>query len=277
VPTPYSQAGVSASGWVYRFNATYKVSRDLMFYTTVANGFRPGGANNTPGVSSSAIFPYKPDKVVSYEMGAKSSWLEQRLSADIAAFFIDWTDMQVQGTSANGSYQVITNAGRALLKGGELEITAVPIERLHLSLGAGLVDGALTRDQVNPGIISTGTTGLAGDRIPNVPHATGSMEVLYRWPLTSAFNAMALFNYSYVGKSMTDYQPAYPFNEKQGDYGLANTRIGLEAREFGVYLFVNNLFDTAATQSATALPGGWEGRTVGPAPLTFGINVRTEL
>jgi outer membrane receptor protein involved in Fe transport len=276
VPTPYSQVDVSASGWVYRFNATYNATSNLMLYTTVASGFRPGGANNTPGVSTSSIFPYKPDKVVSYEMGMKSSWLEQRLTANVAAFLIDWTDMQVQGISTNGSYQIITNAGKARLTGGELELMAVPIERLHVSVGAGLVHAVLTQDQAGSTLIATGTTGITGDRIPNVPHATGSVEVSYRYPLTSTFNGMALLNYSYTGKSTTDLRPDYPYNEKQGDFGLANARVGVEAHDMGVYLFVNNLFDTAANQSANTLPGAWERRIVGPPPLTFGVNVRKE-
>jgi outer membrane receptor protein involved in Fe transport len=71
-------------------------------------------------------------------------------------------------------------------------------------------------------------------------------------------------------------RPDYPYNEKQGDFGLANARVGVEAHDMGVYRFVNNLFDTAANQSANTLPGAWERRIVGPPPLTFGVNVRKE-
>ena len=114
------------------FSASYQWTPDVMTYLRVSNAYRAGGfVPNTYG-------SYDPEKDVSYEIGLKSDWLGHRLRVNLSAFKTNYDDLQVQNT-ING-LPVITNAGKATYTGGELEITAVPVDGWQLEANVGYVD-----------------------------------------------------------------------------------------------------------------------------------------
>jgi iron complex outermembrane recepter protein len=114
------------------FSASYQFTDDIMAYARVSNAYRAGGfVPNTYG-------SYDPEKALSYEAGMKSDWLNRRLRMNLSIFKTNYNDLQVQNT-ING-LPVITNAGKATYTGGELEITAVPVDGLQLEANIGYVD-----------------------------------------------------------------------------------------------------------------------------------------
>ncbi|HWU02596.1 MAG TPA: TonB-dependent receptor, partial [Novosphingobium sp.] len=123
--TPYSEVNASAKGWVSKFNASYQFNRDLMVYASAAKGFRPGGANNVPGLGT-ALVAFQPDSLWNYEVGVKSQWLDRKVTLNVALFQIDWSNLQVSATSANGAFSFITNAGSARIRGAEVEMVVRP-------------------------------------------------------------------------------------------------------------------------------------------------------
>jgi iron complex outermembrane recepter protein len=85
-----------------------------------------------------------PEKVWSYEIGAKSEWLDRRLRLNATAFFQDTKDFQA-GTAfvnpATGALSFVTrNLADLENKGLELELIAKPIAALTLTLAAGIQD-----------------------------------------------------------------------------------------------------------------------------------------
>jgi len=114
------------------FSVSYQWTDTIMGYARISNAYRAGGfVPNTYG-------SYDPEKDVSYEIGLKSDWLNRRLRVNLSAFKTNYDDLQVQNT-ING-LPVITNAGKATYAGGEVEITAVPIDGLQLEANVGYVD-----------------------------------------------------------------------------------------------------------------------------------------
>ena len=83
-----------------RLVLTYHPPDDATLYATAARGYRPGGPNvGLPtGIGCSltnAYSPlYQPDSVWNYELGAKTEFLQRRLSIDVAAYRIDWKNVQ---------------------------------------------------------------------------------------------------------------------------------------------------------------------------------------
>jgi iron complex outermembrane receptor protein len=146
---PAAQVDASASGWVSKFNVSYQVTSDIMVYGLAAKGFRPGGANNVPGLES-ALLAYAPDSLWNYEAGVKSQWFDHRLTLNAAAYQIDWNNMQISATSANGAFSYLTNAGKARIKGVELEAVARPMPGLTLNATAAFVDAKLTETRPTP-------------------------------------------------------------------------------------------------------------------------------
>jgi len=262
----------SADGWVSKVNVSYQVTSDVMVYALAAKGFRPGGANNVPGLAS-ALLAYSPDSLWNYETGIKSQWFDRRLTLNAAAYQIDWSNMQISATSANGAFSYLTNAGKAKIKGFEVEAVARPIRGLTLQATAAWVDAKLTEDQANSTILITGSTGRIGDKFPNVADFSGSASAEYTWPLKGDLNGLLRADYAYVGESASQFRPTYVYYEKQGDYGYANLRGGVEGPDWGAYLFVNNATNEVGLMSVSSALNN-KRQVVSINPRTVGFQVR---
>ncbi|PVM81086.1 TonB-dependent receptor [Caulobacter radicis] len=272
-PAPYSEQTAEASGWVYKFNASYKVTSDVMVYATAAEGFRPGGANNVPGLNS-ALVVYNPDSLWNYEAGVKTTWLGGKVTANAAAYRIDWKDRQTSAITADGLYSFITNAGAARIEGLELEVAARPIHGLTLNGSIGYTKAELTEDQANANILVDGSTGKKGDRIANVPDWTASASAQYVWPLPVAgLNGLLRADYAYTGEMVSTFRPTYVYFDKFGSFSTVNLRAGVEGEDWGVYAFVTNLTDAEGIMNKNSNVG-YQDLLYGLTPRTVGVNAR---
>lgn len=119
-------------------SASYKITPDVMGYARVSTGFRAGGI----GVRSLNFNPFDPEKVITYEAGLKSELFDRRLRANLAAFYSNYTDLQIvlQNTGPAGTSNDTVNAGKARYQGVEAELTAMPVDGLTLSGTLGYTD-----------------------------------------------------------------------------------------------------------------------------------------
>src|SRR5690606_22688653 len=112
-------------------------------------GFKSGGFNgraNNPGEEQ----PYDPETVVSYEIGAKSQWMDGRLLANLALFYNDYQDFQARVSDcvpnpADPSLPclislTVLNAGELETSGVELELLARPVDALTLEAQVGYLN-----------------------------------------------------------------------------------------------------------------------------------------
>lgn len=137
--------GVSTSArhkktdWSGRLQLTYKVTPDAMIYAGVNRGTK-GSAFTTPltvfpGYNVSDGF-LRPETLTAYEAGFKTSWLDRRLQINGSAFYYNYKDMQAYKNQAGTG--VLFNAD-ARNYGGELEVTARPLEHTTVSAGLALL------------------------------------------------------------------------------------------------------------------------------------------
>jgi len=260
------------NGWLFKFNAQYDITSELMMYGMASQGTRPGGANQTIGLPD-ALVAYGADKLWNYELGLKTSLFNRRVNVNGAVFQIDWKNMQVSGTTPDGFYSYITNVGAARVRGAELEINAKVADGLTLFSNATYLDAKLDEDQINNYIVAAGRK---GDRLPFIPHLTGLAGVEYSYPVSASLNFYARADANYVGRSYSELRPANPNRVTLNDYALANVRIGVEVPggAWGAYLFVNNLTNSVAVGRAsnTAFPN--TKLATSATPRTIGLNVR---
>ena len=104
-------------GFTYKFNGTYKPRDGLMFYATWSKGFRPGGINRQPGLA-----PYKPDFLINYELGWKTSFGPLRWNG--AIYHQKWDKFQFSFLGEN-SLTVVQNGRGALIDGVETDVNYV--------------------------------------------------------------------------------------------------------------------------------------------------------
>jgi iron complex outermembrane recepter protein len=106
----------------------YQASDDTLVYATVTRGFKSGVIN--VGSRNDVI---NPEYVWSYELGLKTSAMDNRLQANLAAFYMDYTDLQVGFVDAT-SVVTTVNAASARNYGFEAELRVKPTTGLTLEL-----------------------------------------------------------------------------------------------------------------------------------------------
>ena len=126
-----------------KFGLDYEWSDDIMTYASVSRGFKSGGFDGRSNDASGAK-PYDPETMWAYEIGAKAQFFDRRLTANVALFQNDYTDLQLSSFVADqsGNFAALfTNAGEATIRGAELELVAHPVEPLTLNATVGYLDG----------------------------------------------------------------------------------------------------------------------------------------
>jgi iron complex outermembrane receptor protein len=269
--TPLTTSTSDEDGFVGKVTVAYRYGEHAMLYAQANQGFRPGGVNQVPGLNQ-ALAPYDADSTWNYELGWKSRWLDDRLDLNLAAFRIDWDDMQVTGASrTNAAVRFIANAGAARIDGVELEATALPFDGLKVSLGGSWLDAKLRENQVSADIVAPG---LKGDRIPNVPEYSASLAVEYGRPLGAALQGSVRTDVSYVGETASEFRPTSVFFERIDAYTLTNLRlrVGNADETWNLDLYVNNVFDEVAIGRLLSSPFGFD-LTLSSPPRTVGMGV----
>ena len=129
--------------WTPRFAVNYRPNDDLLFFASATRGFKSGGWN-ARATAPSQLLPFAPEKVWSYEAGIKSDLFDRRVRANITAFWLDVSDLQVLGGLQNPATGALTFLTRNFAdyrnKGVEAEFTFVPVDNLNLYLNVGYQD-----------------------------------------------------------------------------------------------------------------------------------------
>jgi iron complex outermembrane recepter protein len=129
-----------AKVWTPRFVANYKINDDALIYASATRGFKSGGWN-ARGTAPNTLLPFDPEKVWSYEAGAKTDFLDNRLRANLTLFWLETKDLQTPSAfvdPVSGGVTFITqNFADYQNKGVELELSAVPVRGLNVYANLG--------------------------------------------------------------------------------------------------------------------------------------------
>ena len=121
----------------YRAGLQFDMSEDHMIYANVATGFRGGGFNPRPS-NLQTVVPFKPESLVSYEIGHRSEFFDRRLRWNNTFYYGDYQDIQLSGRTtsitAGGEFPVtvIINAAKAHIWGIESELNATITDDLSI-------------------------------------------------------------------------------------------------------------------------------------------------
>jgi len=148
-------ASLSFSKFNPSFTANYHWSDDISSYAKVSTGYRSGGIYAPAAIGQFSRALFQPETLTSYEVGMKSDWLDRRLRVNVAIFDAKYKDMQVayKPDALNPANTLIVNAGRATIKGVELEVLANVLENLNLNLSYTYLDAKLDSVAVLPGSV----------------------------------------------------------------------------------------------------------------------------
>ena len=146
-------------GSLFKINASYQFSDDVMAYATISEGFRVGGANSVAAcpedVASSDIqnicaLPdetlYQADTTTNYELGFKSTWFNNKFHFNAALFTVEWDNAQVAGATFCGQQSITSNAATAEAKGVEISTRAMLSDSLTAYATYAYTNAELTKD-----------------------------------------------------------------------------------------------------------------------------------
>jgi len=246
----------------------YSGFEDTLIYGSISKGFKSGNFQGQLTFTPSDLEAFKEEEVIAYEVGFKSTLLDSTLQLNGAAFFYDYSDMQMYGPlfflEGVGALFGIDNVGDAELKGMELDLTWYAFDGLDINLGLGLLDTEVTKSVV-AGV-------KAGSELPNSPKVNFNSNIRYSWEFGDSFEANIIFNSSYKGGVSYDIVNQ-PKEAIEDGYWLHNLRVGIISldNDWGISLYANNLTDEKyRTQVLTSTVGF--GETYG-MPRTVGISV----
>jgi iron complex outermembrane receptor protein len=163
-----------------------QLTKDILTYASYSRGFKSGGYDLRATSLNASLTPYRPQYTNAFEVGWKSAFFDNHLSANVAAFYNQITDLQVRATS-NGALGIpvssLINAGDAHTYGGELELAAVPTTGLNLGTSVAYLKTAYDTFTATLPPNVAGRTTLLGRTFPLAPEWQLNVNANYRLPL----------------------------------------------------------------------------------------------
>lgn len=285
-------AEVRSTVFTPRFIADFRLNDNLMFYGSVARGFKPGGIAANEAVTPEGQF-YDPETVWAYEIGAKSDWLDGTLRLNGAVYFNDYKDQQigVQQRPAGSITDIpgITNAGRVEVLGLELSALWQATDNLTLSAAYSYTDAEFKeyiQGETGSSALNKAEAGnidgdFSGNKVGKSPRNAWNVSAEWRQQIAGDLDWFTQVSGIYRSQRFLDeanlaYLPSY---------SLVNLRFGLENANLSVTAYIDNLFDDDKIKSAQRTvdlgnPDGFPAFAPGrgylvflPQPRTYGIRL----
>jgi outer membrane receptor protein involved in Fe transport len=202
-----------------KFGATYNFTPDDMIYTTIAKGYRIGGASPPlPVAACGGVFPtsYNSDTLWSYEVGAKDRFLDRTLQLSGSLYYVEWNNIQQAIYVPTCGIQYTTNVGQATSEGFDLQANWQATHNLEFDLAIGYTDAKYSKDAKDP---STGLLLAAkGDSLDVAPWSA-TLGAQYNF-LIHDYEAFARADYEFTGQR----HRAIPGEDPQTEYYDAGLR-----------------------------------------------------
>jgi iron complex outermembrane receptor protein len=153
-PGVVSSNDLESSRFNPSFTANFAWTGDVSTYLRVATGYKAGGSSESVAAGQFGV-TFSPEDVTVYELGLKSYLLDRRIRLNAAAFSSRYEDMQLFFNTDPGDLSVVLglNAGKATIRGIELEALWQPLDTLSFSLDYTHLDPKYNKVKVPAGTI----------------------------------------------------------------------------------------------------------------------------
>jgi iron complex outermembrane recepter protein len=233
----------------------YEAAQDIHTYASYARGFKSGGFNGQSGTFEE-LEPFEPEQADNYEIGIKSDLFANRLRLNLAAFQINFEDLQIAGTNAQGLV-VTTNAADSRIRGIELEASALPTPALTLRAAVSLLEAEFRNyfvEEFDPTITDGPPFVIVdkeGDRLDDVPEYSVALGADYKWLLEGGSDLSLGVDGTIKGDTVSNQDTL-----RASSYSVFNTRLGWTSADgaWTVAAWVRNLTDEVYYRGGGAVP-----------------------
>lgn len=223
--------------FTYSADARWRFTSQGMVYFRTAEGFAPGGPNDVPRTAPNAQPTYTSSTDTSYELGIKGSLFNGRLTADVSAFHIDWSKIQL--TAVIDGFNQFVNGGGARSDGVEWSLGYIPLDGLTFGFSGAYTDAHLT--SATPATVG----GRSGDRLPGVPLWQSTVSADYEHEITENFRGFAGLDWQFTGGRYADFLVPGP-RQTLPSYDLVNLRAGVRSGRWTITVYCKNVGDVRA-------------------------------
>jgi iron complex outermembrane receptor protein len=260
--TPVRYVGeTSENATTGKLSLQHDLAKEVMLFTSFSTGYKGSGYDVSSGFNQwRAMNPVKPEKSKSYELGAKSRFLSNRLQLNATVFRTDYDNFQAQAAVLDTSTGVLSlqlnNVGKLRTQGVELEFAYKPTRAWLFDAGVALTDATIvsfanancyTGQTAAQGCVGTGavkTQDLAGKQLPNAPRIKGNLSVTYDFGIGDS-DFMGSLNLNSQYQSKVNYDLFQNPLTVQDAYGVLNGSVSLRnsIKGYKITLFANNILD----------------------------------
>ena len=203
------------------------------FYLSYDRGYKSGTFTSQAQNATQATFLVKPERLDSFNLGAKTSWLDNSFRFNVDAFYIDYRDLQVFEFGQTLNF-VLANAD-AKIKGIEFDATAAPAPWFRAGSTFAYLDAAFTSNPTFAGA----TLPYDGNALPRAPKFKIAPYVEINAPVAAGELTMRA---DYALQDDFFYNPGNDPASRQKSYGVLGAYLGWETADgFKVSLTGDNL------------------------------------
>lgn len=219
-PQRYYVAGTqneSFSDFSPKVGLSYHITDDVMVYTSWSEGYKTGGWTTRLSNPLSYAPSFEEETASSFEVGIKSTMLDNTLQMNAAVFTTDYEGIQLN--FQQGVSPVFENAGDAEIKGAELEVMWVPNNSFTLNVSTGYLDAEYTSvddpAEVAPNIYQAGI--FEGAELPKTPEFKFNISPRFEQHLGNGGSIVWLVDYTHTSKMWNDTERTYLLERPSSD------------------------------------------------------------
>lgn len=203
---------------------------------TAQKSYRSGGS--AIDFINGGSYSYDAEEAWNYEISYKGTAYDNRLSYGINAFYLDWSDQQINVPRIPNDFtsDIILNAGESTVMGGEIEIQARPTDALRIFSSVGI---AKTEFEDFSFVQGGALVNLAGESFPQAPEFSAVLGFDYQFENGFFVGADAKYVDSVLSRSVLEGQPA----DNLSSFTLVNAQFGYRKDNWTVTAYIDNLFD----------------------------------
>ncbi len=245
----------------------WAVSENVNTYVKYAEGFKSGGYNGdfSSNPALAIDFRFRPEFVDSFEIGAKTTLLDGAMYFNVAAFRSEYEDLQAAIFDAATTQFLVTNAGKAITQGLEVEVNWQATHNLRVDASLGFLDatyddfpnGPCTASQLEglaTGCINGERQDLTGAPLNYAPDVSGSLRFAYDRPMGNSLRLSSYLDIKYTDEFFTalDNEPVLaPDSHSKLDFGIG---LGDQDDTWDVGVLVHNVTDEKTFRAGGDMP-----------------------
>ncbi|MBY5992212.1 TonB-dependent receptor [Ferrimonas balearica] len=238
---------------LFKANVAWDMTDRHMLYATVSEGYRRGGANAVPLEGFLAEDPayqqYDSDSVINYEAGIKGATADH--SYTLSAFYMDWSDPQLNIATANWGFFAAVNGDSARTQGLELEARGYLTDTITYNFGYAYVDAELTEDFiVLPGTGGEYLYAEKGSRLPGQAEHAVNLQLDYNHEMQSGIYWITTVSGYYQSETENSLSMNPKFNRTLDGFSLWNLQTRFSAETWDLSVYVKNLFNEEGVTGA---------------------------